>query len=291
MTLAHLAPRRRERPRPARIRNLPGLALAAVLSLALALGACSRPPKIQPDRPVEELYNTGMNLMGSGDYPRAIEFFEEVERQHPYSIWANKAILMGAYARYLSQKYDEAVIGLDRFIRLHPGSGDIPYAYYLRALCYYEQIADIRRDQDTTRKALDALHEVVRRFPNSKYATDASLKIDLTNDQLAGHDMAIGRWYEDHKEYQAAINRFRAVVDQYQTTSHVPEALHRLTECYLALGLTDEARKTAAVLGHNFPGSEWYLDSYVLMTGKDPTKKPADPEGRSWLGRTWHSVF
>lgn len=266
---------------------------AAMLMVLVALGslaACSRPPKLEPDRPVENLYNTGMNLLVEGDYPGAVRFFNEVERQHPYSVWANKAVVMAAYANYLNHRYDDAVIALDRFIRLHPGSNDIAYAYYLRALCYYEQIADIKRDQDATRKAMDALQEVVRRFPQSKYAKDASLKIDLTRDQIAGHDMAIGRWYMDHKEYQAAINRFREVVDKYQTTSHVPEALHRLTECYLALGLTDEARRTASVLGHNFPGSEWYSDSYALLTGKDPRKEKA-PQEQSWLGRAWNSVF
>lgn len=255
-----------------------------------ALAACSRPPKLEPDRPVENLYNTGMNLLVTSDYPGAVRFFKEVERQHPYSVWANKAIIMSAYANYLDHRYDDAVISLNRFIRLHPGSSDVAYAYYLRALCYYEQIADIKRDQAATRKAMDALKDVVRRFPNSEYANDASLKIDLTRDQIAGHDMAIGRWYEDHKEYQAAINRFREVVDKYQTTSHVPEALHRLTECYLALGLTDEARKTASVLGHNFPGSEWYSDSYALLTGKGPRQQEAE-ESQSWLGRAWHSVF
>lgn len=265
--------------------------IAIVLALAVTAGAgCSRPPPLEPDRPVENLYNTGMNLLVEGDYTRAVRFFEEVERQHPYSVWANKAILMAAYSRYLSQRYDDAIIALDRFIRLHPGSRDIAYAYYLRALCYYEQIADINRDQAVTRLAMEALQEVIRRFPNSEYANDAALKIDLTRDQLAGQQMAIGRWYERRQEYQAAINRFRVVIDSYQTTSHVPEALHRLTECYLALGLVEEARKTASVLGHNFPGSEWYVDSYALLTGEDPTK-PAEEQSRSWLGRTWNSVF
>ncbi len=265
---------------------------AATLVVGLALGAgCSpRLPTVEPDRPVEQLYNTGMNQLVAGNYITAVRFFEEVERQHPYSVWANKAILMAAYARYLSYRYDDAIIALDRFIRLHPGSSDIAYAYYLRALCYYDQIADVQRDQTTTRLAMDALQEVVRRFPESAYANDAALKIDLTRDQLAGQQMTIGRWYARRHEHQAAVNRFRVVIDEYQTTSHVPEALHRLTESYLALGLVDEARKTAAVLGHNFPGSEWYLDSYTLLTGENPTAAGAR-QTRSWLGRAWNSVF
>lgn len=266
--------------------------VALTLAVTLALAACSTaPPKVQPDRPVEELYNNGMNMLGADEPVRAIEFFEEVERQHPYSVWASKAILMAAYTRYRISRYDEAIIGLDRFIRLHPGSRDIAYAYYLRALCFYEQVGDIHRDQAATLKATDALREVVRRFPNSKYANDAKFKIDLTQDQLAGQEMAIGRWYQRRREYQAAINRFNRVVEKFQTTSHVPEALHRLTESYVALGLTEEAQRTAAVLGHNFPGSEWYIDSYALMTGKRVAGTPQEPERPGWLSRAWNTIF
>jgi outer membrane protein assembly factor BamD len=265
--------------------------LAAALCV-LAVAACSSPPpKVKPDQPVDVLYNTGVDLATQGDNGRAITFFEEVERQHPYSVWANKAILMAAFTRYRMRKFDEALIGLDRFIRLHPGSRDVPYAYYMRALCYYEQISDIQRDQNATRQAMEALNEVVRRYPDSVYASDAKLKIDLTRDQLAGHEMAVGRWYQKRVEYQAAINRFNRVIKDYQTTSHVPEALHRLTESYLALGLVDEAKKTAAVLGHNFPGSEWYSDSYTMLTGKSPTANTKDPKRPGWISRTWNSVF
>jgi len=267
-------------------------AVALTLAVALALGACSAaPPKVQPDRPVEELYNNGINMLSQDEPVRAIEFFEEVERQHPYSIWASKAILMAAYTRYRITRFDEAIISLDRFIRLHPGSRDIAYAYYLRALCYYEQVGDIHRDQAATLKATDALREVVRRFPNSKYSNDAKFKIDLTLDQLAGQEMAIGRWYQRKREHQAAINRFNRVIEKYQTTSHVPEALHRLTESYVALGLTEEAKRTAAVLGHNFPGSEWYIDSYALMTGKRVAGTPQEPERPGWLSRAWNTIF
>ena len=289
------------RPRPQRTSPSPAdrrrtgrwrVLATAALVLAVALAGCSeRPPELKPDRPAEELYNTGMDLLTSGDRIRAAQFFDEVERQHPYSVWANKAVIMAAYSRYQMGSYDDAVIGLDRFIRLHPGSPDIAYVYYLRALCYYERIADIQRDQGITRRATEALQEVMRRFPDTKFAQDAKLKLDLTRDQLAGQEMAVGRWYQGRGEYAAAINRFKKVVDDYQTTSHVPEALHRMTECFLALGLVQEAIATAAVLGHNFPGSEWYIDSYALMTGEDPRKAEGEPQRRSWLGRAWNSVF
>lgn len=263
-----------------------------VVLCALGLAACAAPPpKVQPDQPVEVLYNTGVDLAAQGEEVRAITFFEEVERQHPYSVWANKSILMAAFTRYRLRKFDEALIGLDRFIRLHPGSRDVPYAYYMRALCYYEQIGDVQRDQYSTREAMDALNEVIRRYPDSIYASDAKLKIDLTRDQLAGHEMSVGRWYQKRLEYQSAINRFNRVIKEFQTTSHVPEALHRLTESYLALGLKDEAKKTAAVLGHNFPGSEWYSDSYTMLTGKSVTARTTDPKRPGWFSRAWNTVF
>jgi outer membrane protein assembly factor BamD len=273
---------------PARRRTSGPIAVLCALGLAACAG---QPPKVQPDQPVEVLYNTGVDLADQGDANRAITFFEEVERQHPYSVWANKAILMAAFTRYRLRQFDDAVIGLDRFIRLHPGSRDVPYAYYMRALCYYEQISDIYRDQNATREAMEALNEVIRRYPDSVYASDAKLKIDLTRDQLSGHEMAVGRWYQKRLEYQAAINRFNRVVKEFQTTSHVPEALHRLTESYLALGLKDEAKKTAAVLGHNFPGSEWYSDSYSMLTGKSTTARTKDPERPGFFSRAWNSVF
>ena len=209
-------------------------------------------------------------------------------RQHPYSDSASKAQLLAAYAHYQDLKYDDAILALDRFIQLHPGSPDVDYAYYMRALCYYEQITDVRRDQRMTRQALDALSEVARRFPDSQYARDARLKIDLTNDHLAGKEMEVGRFYLRQHQYTAAINRFRVVVENYQTTSHVAEALHRLVECYLALGVTDEAKAAAAVLGHNFPGSEWYTDSYALLV--DANLRPERNE-KSWISKAWNSLF
>jgi outer membrane protein assembly factor BamD len=206
--------------------------------------------------------------------------FDEVERQHPYSSWATQAQLMSAYAHYVNNEYDDAIIGLDHFIDLHPGHRSAPYAYYLKALCYYEQITDVGRDQKNTESALESLAEVVARFPNTDYSRDASLKLDLTRDHLAGKEMEIGRYYENRGEYLAAVNRFRTVVEKYQTTTHVPEALHRLVECYLALGVNDEAQTAGAVLGFNFPGTDWYQDSYALLTGQN--LQPEVKEG-SWL--------
>ncbi|HYM03721.1 MAG TPA: outer membrane protein assembly factor BamD [Stellaceae bacterium] len=235
----------------------------------LLLAACGSADKDKyVEKPVEQLYNAAMNQLLDEEYEKAAKAFEEVERQHPYSVWATKAQLMTAYSFYEAGKYDESIAAADRFIQLHPGHRDVAYAYYLKALDYYVQIADVGRDQKTTQQAMTALAEVSRRFPESKYGRDARLKIDLARDHLAGKEMEIGRWYERQGSYLAAINRFRRVVDDYQTTTHVPEALHRLTECYLALGLPDEARKTASVLGYNYPGSIWYSDAYALMDSK-----------------------
>jgi len=254
---------------------------ALTLAAPLALAACSSEPEEYVERPPEELYNEAFQAMQEERYPIAARNFEEVERQHPYSQWATQAQLMAAYAYYEDNEYDSAIAALDNFIRDHPGNPKVAYAYYLKALCYYEQIADVGRDQKMTENALAALTEVVNRFPNSDYARDSRLKIDLTRDHLAGKEMAIGRYYLQRSQYLAAINRFRRVIEMYQTTTHVPEALHRLTECYLALGITDEAQTAAAVLGYNYPGSEWYEDSYALLA--EVELQPEEKEG-SWLG-------
>jgi outer membrane protein assembly factor BamD len=262
---------------------------AAILSICAVLTACSGSDEEQyVEQKVEILYNTAVNSLETGQYKSAAKQFDEVERQHPYSTWATKAQIMAAFSHYQANEYDEAVIGLDRFIRLHPGNRDIAYAYYLKALSYYERISDVARDQLVTELALTSLNEIVRRFPNSKYARDARLKIDLTRDHLAGKEMEIGRFYLNRNHYVAAINRFKAVVDDYQTTTHVPEALHRLVESYAALGVINEARRVAAVLGHNYPGSEWYLDSYAVAAGPDLRERPED---RGFLTRTWDWLF
>jgi outer membrane protein assembly factor BamD len=263
-----------------------GRLLMIVLVALLSACADEEGPKYV-ERQVDEIYNNAVDELDRRNYALAAKLFDEVERQHPYSIWATKAQLMAGFAHYQANDYGEAIIALDRFIQLHPGNQDIAYAYYLKAQCYYEQISDIARDQLATEKALDMLVEVTRRFPGSKYARDARLKIDLTRDHLAGKDMDIGRYYLRRGHYLAAINRFRRVIAEFQTTTHVPEALHRLVEAYTALGIVDEARKSAAVLGHNYPGSEWYSDSYALAEG---VERP-DKEQKGFLARAWDWVF
>ena len=268
--------------------------LLLTASLALVLVACSGEDKkekdemLAPDEPVDTLYNRGSNLMDSGQYKDAAKQFSEVDRQHPYSPWASKAELMEAYADYQNMDYDEAIKVLDNYIDLHPGSADAAYAFYLRALCHYERIADVRRAQDHAREALKGMQEVISRYPDSAYAKDAVLKTALINDHLAGAEMNVGRWYLNQKLYIAAIGRFRTVVEKYQTTSHVPEALERLVECYVALGINNEAQATAAVLGYNFPGSDWYQDAYNLLQKKNLAP---ESEAGSWIGHAWHTVF
>ena len=264
------------------------VALLGVLIGALALAGCASKTDTYVERPVETIYNNAMDELLAGNYKQAAKTFDDVEQQHPYSVWATKSELMSAYAHYLGNKYDDAILAAERFKQLHPGNKDIAYAYYLIAISYYEQITDVGRDQKVTDLAMNSLQEVVRRFPNTEYARDAKLKIDLARDHLAGKEMEIGRYYLRRGEYVAAINRFRTVVEKYQTTSHTAEALERLTEAYLSLGIVDEAQTAAAVLGHNYPGSEWYLDSYALLTGKD--LRPEENKG-SWISRAWSSVF
>ena len=255
-------------------------------AVLLAVTACSssQDELAYVERPVEDLYNDAVDALDSGESANAATLFEEVERQHPYSIWATKAQLMAAYSYYENQDYDDAILSLDRFIQLQPGNRDVAYAYYLRALSYYEQISDVGRDQRITKLALDGLEEVSRRFPDSKYAKDARLKIDLTRDHLAGKEMEIGRFYLKQQHYLAAINRFRTVIDEYQTTTHTPEALHRLTEAYTALGIAPEAQEAAAVLGYNYPGTNWYGDSYAVVEGA-PVETEQEEGG--FLARLW----
>ncbi len=259
--------------------------LAVLLLLVGLVGACAGDKdELPPDQPVEELYNKASNLMDKKDYAEAARAFQEVERQHPYSNWATRAQLMTAFAYYQDLDYDEAITALDQYIQTHPGNENIAYAYYLRALCDYERIADVRRDQSYAKNALSSLQTVVSRFPETTYAKDAVLKIALVNDHLAGAEMEVGRNYLKQKLFTAAVGRFRTVVEKYQTTSHVPEALHRLVECYLALGIPGEAKAVAAVLGHNFPGSSWYQDSYALLVKNDLTP---ERDATSWIDWFW----
>jgi outer membrane protein assembly factor BamD len=270
----------------------------------VVVSGCADKKDTYVEKPVEDLYNNAMNYLLDENYEKAAKGFAEVERQHPYSVWATKSQLMAAYTLYEGNKYDESIGAAERFISLHPGHRDIAYAYYLKALDYYVQIADVARDQKTTQQAMTALNEVVRRFPESKYGRDARLKIDLVRDHLAGKEMEIGRYYERQGSYLAAVNRFKRVIDEYQTTTHVPEALHRLTECYMALGLSDEAKRVAAVLGYNYPGSQWYGDTYAMVKDAAPTalaEAPVESGGTSaaaatsappdgWFTRVMNSV-
>jgi outer membrane protein assembly factor BamD len=259
--------------RSIRVTALPPLALCLAL---LALVACKSPEPEIPDTPVDVLYNNALDTLNTGNTRQAAKLFDEVERQHPYSTWATQAQLMSAYSYYLIDSYDDAIPALERFIDLHPGNRGAAYAYYLRALCYYEQIADVSRDQGNTEEAQRALSDVIARFPNTPYARDATLKLDLVRDHLAGKEMAVGRYYVERGQYLAGINRFKTVIDQYQTTTHVPEALERLTEAYVALGIYDEAERTASVLGYNYPGSDWYQDAYNLLTSKGVSMESAE---------------
>ncbi|TVQ32131.1 MAG: outer membrane protein assembly factor BamD [Geminicoccaceae bacterium] len=242
---------------------------AVLLGLAgLGLSACgggSREPEVV-ERPVEELYNAAMDLAANRQFLTAARAFEEVERQHPYSVWATRSMFMAAYALYEARRYDEAILAARRFVDFHPGNENVPYALYLIAMSYYEQISDVGRDQQMTANAQQAFTDLVQRFPNSVYARDAQLKLDLVRDHLAGKEMKVGRFYLNRRQYVAAINRFRVVLDEFQTTTHVPEALHRLVEAYTALGVRDEAFRYAVVLGYNYPGSPWYERTYRLVT-------------------------
>ncbi len=239
--------------------------LVLAFSAILALGACSSDDELEyRELTVFEIYSQATEYLEDGRYRDASLYYDEVERQHPYSVWATKSKLMAAYSHYMNNKYDDANASLDRFIQVHPGNRDVVYAYYLKALCYYEQISDVQRDQDMTQQALFALEDVITRFPGTAYSRDARLKIDLTRDHLAGKEMAVGRFYINRQHYLAAINRFKIVVEEYGNTTHAPEALFRLTEAYISLGLPSEARRSAAVLGYNYPGSDWYQDAYEL---------------------------
>jgi outer membrane protein assembly factor BamD len=237
--------------------------------------------------PIAKHYNAGLGHLRKGNYRSAAESFAEVERQHPYSIWATRAVLMQAYSQYMRNSYDDATNAAQRFLTLHPGHKDAPYAYYLIALSHYEQISDVKRDQTSTTQALQSLDEVSRRFPGTPYARDAAAKAVLARDHLAGKEMEIGRYYQERNAFLAAINRFKTVVTDYQTTTHTPEALYRLTETYLALGVQAEAQTAAAVLGHNYPGSQWYEDAYALLAGKG--LEPREAEG-SWISRALNTV-
>jgi outer membrane protein assembly factor BamD len=281
-------------------RRVHGFAFAVALSVLLpALGGCSSgltldslnpfaKPKELPDQPPEKTYNEGLFLLNEKeDYSRAISRFEEVDREHPYSEWARKSLLMGAYASYKAGDYDKCIDAAKRYISLHPGTADAAYAQYLIGSAEYDQIPDVTRDQGLTEKALNDLEEVVRKYPDTEYAASARKKLAVTRDQLAGKEMEIARFYMKKRDFTGAINRFKVVVTQYQTTREVEEALMRLTEAYMSLGIVDEARTAAAVLGHNFPDSPWYQDAYRLV--KSGGLEPAENKA-SWISKAFKKV-
>jgi outer membrane protein assembly factor BamD len=242
------------------------LAAVAVLPLtACAHGSKSKADTAYVARDVSSLYTAAKRSMDRGDYEQAAKLFDEVERQHPYSVWARRAQLMSAFNYYLSSKYTDAINSAQRFVTIHPGNAEAPYAQYLIAMSYYQQIDDVNRDQTNTQQAQNAFNDLIRRYPDTKYAADARIKLDLINDHLAGKEMEIGRFYQRSGQWLAATYRFRTVIDQDQTTTGTPEALERLVECYLALGMPEEAQKAAAVLGRNYPESYWYRQSLKLL--------------------------
>lgn len=264
---------------------LPRISRISLYGLAgVLLAACTDGAEKYEEHSVEILYNKAQDLLDQEQWGSAATAFDEVESQHPYSKWAGRSQIMAAYAHYMRSRYDDAIIVLDRFLQLHPSNDATPYAYYLKALCYYEQISNVARDQKMTELAMQSFKEIITRYPHSKYTRDAQIKFDLTHDLLAGKHMNIGRYYLRQGHYLAAINRFKIVIDEYQTTSHTPEALHRMVESYQALGLVEEARKTAAVLGYNYPNSDWYIDTYETVEETVVDKKEA-------IGPAWYEFW
>ncbi len=267
--------------------------LAALVLVGLSLAGCAgmfdkkEDDLVISDEPAEKIYNEGLTLSAKNDDTEALKRFEDVDRQHPYSEWARKALIMIAYINYSRGQYDECVSAAKRYLALHPGSEDAAYAQYLIAASYFDQIPDISRDQARTQRAMDALDEVVRKYPNTEYAVSAKKKLEVARDQLAGKEMMIGRYYLEQRNYIGAINRFKVVVTKYQTTRHVEEALYRLTEAYMSLGIINEAQTSAAVLGYNFPDSSWYKDAYKLVQSKG--LEPVENK-ESWISKAFKNL-
>ena len=247
--------------------------------------SADKPDKVEP---ISKLYNDALESLKDRQYRTAARKFAKVERQYPYSRWASKAILMQAYAQYMRNDYGKAIAAAKKFLTLHPGHKDAPYAHYLIALSLYEQITDVKHDPTVAKKAREALQLVANRYPDTRYAADAKRKLKAVQDYLAGKEMEVGRYYLKRGNHLAAINRFKKVITDFQTTAHVPEALYRLVEAYLALGIRSEAQTAAAVLGHNFPGSSWYKDAYRLLTGQGLS--PAENTG-SWISRAFRKLI
>jgi outer membrane protein assembly factor BamD len=272
---------------------------AALLAIALSGSACSMidqfnpfgaekyKMEVTPDVPASKTYDQGLEKLANGAPAEAAKKFTDLGKQYPSSDWARKGLLMTTYADYQSGDYTSAETSAERYLKDYPNSPEADYVLYLQANSYYMQIPDISRDQEKTSKALETFQAVMQKYPKSEYAEDAKFKIQVTEDQLAGKEMSIGRFYLTRRNYTAAINRFRNVLQYYQTTRHAPEALYRLVEAYLGLGIATEAQTAAAVLGHNFPDSQWYHDAYDLLKGKG-----LSPEefGGSWISKIWHTV-
>ncbi len=265
------------------------MALVLVAAPLMGCGIFNKDDDLVPDAPADGLYNEGLYLLNNKqDYKAAAKKFDEVDRENPYSDWARKALLMSAYSYYQSEQYSDCVNSAKRYVTLHPGSPDAAYAQYLIGASYYDQILDVSRDQDRATQAIDALQEVIRKYPTSEYAVAAQKKIDMARDQLAGKEMDVGRYYLKNRDFIGAVNRFKVVVTQYQTTRHVEEALMRLSEAYVSLGIMDEAQTAAAVLGHNFPDSPWYKDSYNLV--KNAGGEPTTENKGSWISRAFQKM-
>lgn len=277
------------------------LKVLAILPLGISLAGCAslgnfslgslwgdkKEDEMLADQPADLLYNEGLTLLNKKDFAAAAKKFEEVDRQHPYSEWGRKSLLMSAYAYYEGQKHPETVAAARRYLALHPGSADAAYAQYLAAAALFDEIPNIELDQRRTETALEALNEVIRKYPDSEYATSSRRKIDVARDQLAAKEMVTGRFYLKNRNYTGAINRFKVVVTKYQNTRHVEEALARLTEAYMSLGIVNEAQTAAVVLGHNFPDSPWYKDAYALVTTGGAV--PREDKG-SWISQAWASI-
>lgn len=266
------------------------VAAVVLLAGASALAGCSSDEPLEPfvEIPAEVSYNAGIAYLQQGDYKNATKKFEEVDTQHPYSEWARKSLIMTAYTNYTRGNFTEAITSAKRYVTLYPGSEDAAYAQFIVGQSYFAQIPDVTRDQDMTKKAMDAMSELVQRYPDSPYAAEGRKKLDVARDQLGGKEMEIGRYYLNRRQYIGAINRFRTVVTEYQTTRHVEEALERLTEAYYAMGVVDEAQTAAAVLGHNYPDSRWYKDAYKLLQtqGLEPRENTS-----SWISKAFRAVI
>lgn len=277
----------------------PQTRLLAAMALTFPIAACSSlesfnpftafnekyQTKLDPDIPPEMLYDRGLAFLKNRDYENATKTFSDLDKRFPFTQWQRKALLMTTFSQYTNGKFDDAVGSAARYIQLFPNTSDTPYVYYMEAMSYYNLIPDVSRDQERAQRALDLFQKIVDNYPKSEYAEDSRYKLQVSRDQLAGKDMEVGRYYLNERNFTAAINRFRTVLSKYQTTRHAEEALLRLTEAYLALGITNEAQTAAAVLGHNFPDSPWYKDAFARL--KENGTQPQEDKS-SWISKIFH---